>query len=90
MAYDLTAKNDGHIGMTEGEFSVCQWFDNGDYEYTRRAVAAEEAMKAFAHYTHSVAARLGMTRKVIITDGGDCINAEWRYGEGVVYPPKGS
>jgi hypothetical protein len=33
-------------------------------------------MKAFKHYTSSVGARMGITRRVIITDGGDCTNAE--------------
>ena len=42
-------------------FSVCQFFDNGSYEYVRRYVSAEEAVKAARHYTHNVAARLGFT-----------------------------
>lgn len=70
------------------EFSVCQFFDNGTYEYVRRFVSAEEASEAFKHYCTSVGARMGMTVRVIITDGGDCINAEWIYGKGLVYPPK--
>jgi hypothetical protein len=72
-----------------GEYSVCQFFEDGSYEYTRRFVSPEDAVAAFKHYTHSVAARAGMTRRVIITDGGDCTNAEWRYGEGLTYPPQG-
>jgi hypothetical protein len=77
----------GRIGNTQGEFSVCQFFPNGQYEYVRRWVSAEEAMYAFKFYTSNVASRAGITRRVIITDGGDCTNAEWKYGEGVVYPP---
>lgn len=72
----------------EGEFSVCQFFPNGSYEYVRRYVPAEEAMQAFRHYTTSVGARMGMTTKVIITDGGDCVNMEWQYGKGITSPTK--
>lgn len=68
-------------------FSVCQFFPTGDYEYVRRNVPAEEAVQAFKHYTTSVGARMGTTVRVILTDSGDCVNAEWEYGKGVVYPP---
>jgi hypothetical protein len=58
-------------------FSVCQWFPDGSYEYVRRYVEMEEALKAFRHYTSNPASRIGITQRVIITDGGDCIIAEW-------------
>jgi hypothetical protein len=69
-----------------GEFSVCQFFQDDSYEYVRRYVDAEEAAKAAAHYTQSVGARMGFTQRVIITDGGDCIAFEWKFGEGIVFP----
>jgi hypothetical protein len=72
--------------MTE-IFSVCQFFDNGSYEYVRRHVSADEAMTAFRHYTSSIAAQHGTTRRVIITDGADCITAEWQFGKGITIPP---
>jgi hypothetical protein len=68
------------------EFSVCQFFPDGGYEYTRRFVPAEEAVNAAHHYCNSVGARLGTTVRVIITDGGDSIVFEWLHGKGVVYP----
>jgi hypothetical protein len=68
--------------VKEGEFSVCQFFPDDSYEYTRRYVAAEEAVRAFYHYTTSVGARVGTTVRVILTDGGDCIAVEWIYGKG--------
>jgi hypothetical protein len=67
-------------------FNVVQFFQDGSYEYTRERVSAEEAHKAFLHYTHSVAARMGITVRVIITDSGDCTNAEWVFGQGLIYP----
>ena len=72
----------------KGEFSVCQFFEDGSYEYVRHFVSAEEAVRTFGHYTSSVGARIGTTVRVIITDGGDCINMEWKHGEGITYPPK--
>lgn len=76
----------GKIGKTDGEYSVCQFFDNDMHEYTRRWVSLEEAMEAFKHYSNSIAARHGIVVKVIITDGGDYTNAMWEYGKGLVYP----
>jgi len=69
------------------EFSVCQFFPDGTYEYVRRYVEGEEAVKAFIHYCTSVGAKMGTTVRVILTDGGDCVNMEWKREEGVVYPP---
>ena len=72
--------------MTE-VFSVCQFFPDGSYEYVRRHVDALEAVKAFKFYTTNVAARMKITQRVILTDGGDCVNMEWTCTEGCTYPP---
>lgn len=71
--------------MTE-LFSVCQFFEDGQYEYVRRRIPADEAVRVFETYTNNPAAKIGITKRVIITDSGDCTNAEWRFGEGVVFP----
>jgi len=68
-------------------FSVWQFFPDGSYEKVRDHVPADEAFKGFKHYTTSVGARIGTTVRVIITDSGDQINAEWKHGEGIVFPP---
>ncbi len=72
--------------MSTNEFSVAQFFADDSYEYVRRFVSAEEAVSAAKHYTQSVGAQIGSTRRVIITDVGDCIAFEWKFGEGVVFP----
>ena len=72
--------------MSADEFSVCQFFNDGSYEYVRRNVGAEEAVTAAKHYTENVAARMGMVARVIITDGGDYTVFEWKHGQGVTYP----
>jgi len=71
-----------------GEFSVCQFFLDGKYEYVRKFVAVEEAILTFKFYTTNVTARVGITKRVILTDGDDCINMEWKYGEGITFPPE--
>jgi hypothetical protein len=78
--------NSGKIGRSDGEYSVCEFFDDGSYEYVRRWVGGEEAFEAFKHYTRSVGARIGIVARVIITDGDDCTNMEWQFGKGVAYP----
>lgn len=69
-------------------FNVVQFFLDGNYEYVRRRVPDHEAASAFQHYTTSVGARIGTTVRVIITDSGDEICAEWLFGKGVVFPPQ--
>jgi hypothetical protein len=76
--------------MAEGQYSVCQFFEDDSYEYVRRFVDAAEAVKAVAHYTNNVTSRIGITKRVIITDGGDSICFEWEFGKGITFPPKGS
>lgn len=71
-----------------GEFSVVQFFMDDSYEYVRKLVSAEEAVKAARFYTSNVASKIGTTTRVIITDGGDCTCFEWKFGEGIVFPPK--
>jgi hypothetical protein len=69
------------------EFSVYQFFANKSYERVLSFVDGRTAVEQAAQLTHGVGGRLGTTRRVIITDGGDYTVFEWRFGEGVVYPP---
>lgn len=69
------------------EFSVYQFFDDGMQEKVREFVSAENAVAAAHHYCNGPA-RIGVTRRVIITDGGDCIVFEWKHGEGVTFDGK--
>lgn len=72
----------------EEKFNVFQFFKDDSQEQVRQFVSAEEAVKAAQHYTTCVTARLGITARVIITDMMDNCCFEWKYGEGVVFPPK--
>ena len=73
--------------MTEGEFSVYQFLAGGIQEKVRSFVSIEEAVKAARFYTNNVAVQIGITERVIITDGGDCTVFEWKKGEGITFPP---
>lgn len=74
--------------MASGEFSVYQFFPDETYKEVLRFVDAETAVNRAAQLTRSVGAKLGTTVKVIITDGGDFTNFEWKFGEGITYPPQ--
>jgi hypothetical protein len=76
--------------MTERpEFSVYQFFPDDTYEAVVRFVDPKTAVEKAKVLTETVGARIGTTRRVIITDGGDYCVFEWRYGEGVTFPRKG-
>lgn len=51
-----------------------------------RGVGFEEACKWFKHHISNVTAKVGLTERVTIVDSGDCLVAEWKYGEGIVWP----
>jgi len=71
---------------TSTEYSVYQFFNTDEYEDVRRWVTLEAAMQAAVHYCTSVAARTGITTRVIITDGGDNTVFEWKFNEGITWP----
>ena len=68
-------------------YSVYQFFEDGSKEQVRTFVPAKEAAEAFHHYTNNIAARVGITKRVIVTDQLDCTNMEWIYGKGITFPP---
>jgi hypothetical protein len=69
-----------------GEFSVYQFFLDDKYERVLDFVDAETAVKKAKSLSQSVGAKLGMTVRIIITDGGDHTVFEWKRGEGVTFP----
>jgi hypothetical protein len=72
--------------MSRGEYSVVQFFPDGQYEKYVEFVDAATALNRAIALTNSVGGRLGTTWRVIITDGGDSIAWEWKFGQGVVFP----
>jgi hypothetical protein len=68
-----------------GEYSVYQFFANEDYEQVAVFVDAQTAVETAHALTTSIGGRLGTTKRVIITDGGDYCCFEWKHGEGVTF-----
>jgi enoyl-CoA hydratase/carnithine racemase len=71
------------------EFSVYQFFPDGQYERLERMVSAEKAMEVAKSYTMPTrpAVKLGIIMRVIVTDGADLTVFDWKNGGGVVFPP---
>lgn len=75
--------------MSDDElFSVVQFFPDDSYEYVCRNTPARQAVETAKRMTETLGARLGTTRRVIITDDGDCTCFEWKFGEGVTFPAR--
>jgi hypothetical protein len=72
--------------VSDGEFSVVIFYPDGTYEYVARGLSAADAVPIAKQWTERPGALLGAIARVLITDGGDMTNFEWRFGEGVTYP----
>jgi hypothetical protein len=70
------------------EFSVYVFAPDGSYSRELSFVSAKRAVTWAKWLTEERAARLGEIAKIIITDGGDFTVFDWRFGEGVVFPPR--
>jgi hypothetical protein len=70
------------------EHSVVVFYRDGGYERIISFVGAREAVECAKSLTQSVAARLNMIARIIITDGGDFTNFVWTPEAGVAYPPR--
>ena len=71
---------------TRNEFSVYSWDKDGNQHEECRFVSMDHAIERFALLTGNVAAKTGITRRVIVTDGEDFTNMEWVFNEGITYP----
>ena len=74
--------------IAKPEFNTVIFFEDGNYSYECRTVSLPRALAVAKSHTTRPAAVAGITRRVIITDGGDCIVFEWKFKEGVVWPTK--
>ncbi len=62
-------------------------FDADDRStYVARGLDVFNAVHRMKRETTNVAAQLGAVKRIIITDAGDLVVAEWIYGRGIVYP----
>jgi hypothetical protein len=74
--------------MTErDEFSVYWWDAAQNCHEELRFVGAEAAVRAAKRLTEGPAAQAGMVARVIITDGADYCNFEWKHGR-ITWDPR--
>lgn len=74
------------VATSRLEFSVYQFFPDDSYERVLSLVDDATAVQMAMRLTLSVGAKIGTTRRVMITDGGDECVFLWVYGKGVVFP----
>jgi hypothetical protein len=72
--------------MSDGEFSVAEFYSDGFHAYVERWLDAESAVRLAKRCTEKPAATQGWIRKVIITDGGDDTMFQWEHSKGVTFP----
>lgn len=70
----------------ENEFSVYQFFEDDSCEAVSRFVACQTAIDVAIGLARSVGAKIGTTKRIIITDGGDFTSWEWVRGKGITFP----
>lgn len=74
--------------MAEGQFSVFAFFPDESYLLEAEWVDEETAVKTAARLVDTIGARIGATRRVIITDAFDLTVFQWEFGKGVTFPPR--
>jgi len=62
--------------MDEERFSVCQYREDGSYEYVRRYVNVDQAVEAFSNCVAAAS-----SRRVVVTNGQ--VDVEWTLRGGI-------
>jgi hypothetical protein len=74
--------------VSDGEFSVVEFYYNGSHAYVERWLDAESAVKLAKVCSDGATAAEGFVVKIIITDGGDNTVFQWEQGKGVTFPER--
>jgi len=70
----------------DNSFSL-YWWDEQDQAYDElRFVGVEQAISRAKTLMQSPAAKIGIIKRIIITDGDDYTNFEWKADEGIIFP----
>ena len=69
-------------------YSVIQFFVDGSGERVLRHVPGEAAMSKARWCSTCVGARAGTTTRVVVTDDDEAIVFEWKFGQGITFPPE--
>lgn len=75
--------------MKNDEFSVYQFFDEY-HERVAEGLPANEAVALARRLAESVAARIGLTRRLIVIDRGFRVVLEWKFDAAATFPPRPS
>lgn len=70
----------------EEKFNVVQFLDCDFTEYVGRGLPIKEAIDLAHSYTTRPAARMGIIRRVMITDASDNCCFDWQFRKGIVFP----
>ena len=81
MAAEMSEHDDG------APYKVWAFFADDTHYLIADELDAEAAVRMAKRHTETVGARLGTTKRVIIEDYDGHTSFEWRFGEGVTYPP---
>ena len=71
------------------EYCVYLFFPDGSSLLEGHSLMPEAAVRLAKECSERPAAGFGVIARIIITDGGDHAVFEWRYKEGVTFPPRG-
>jgi hypothetical protein len=69
-------------------FSVLQFFADGSGERVLDHTAPNAGMSQARQCSTSVGAQVGTTTRVVVVEDGDAIVLEWKFGEGITFPPE--
>jgi len=69
------------------QFSICE-FIKQHHEFVCRRATLTEASRRIVMCVNSTYARDGVVTRIIMLNGQNRIVFEWKYGAGVVFPPK--
>ena len=72
--------------MPVGVFSIYQFSVTGKCERLAAFIDCGSAVSKAHVHRCNLAAQMGVTRRIIVTDGDDHTVWEWRWGKGVVFP----
>lgn len=68
------------------EFTLYWWDRDGEQHRELVMVSVERALRRAESLANGPASKMGIVKRIMITDGGDCCAFEWTHKDGVVFP----
>ncbi|MET4187277.1 hypothetical protein ABIB94_009428 [Bradyrhizobium sp. JR7.2] len=73
------------MDVSEGEFSVIEFYDNGTHAYVARELDAKSAVELAKACIDTALVIGGVVNQIVITDGGGFTAVQWERGKGIVF-----